>query len=204
MSKSKRNTYLVGIAYSGDAIVLLPKPGGYDLPLFEKKGFLKRRLIKGLEEKGFEGVRIVKRLDRIDRKEGDAKVRYIAFVFAYEKMNQAFECLPLDSKVESAPELAKNYLWRCDVYAPLYKEMERTVPLLEPEAKKVKKERECLTYHRRIIGKKTLKEFCALCDSASSIRRINEAFVAICNTYHVNPNRTPDSPRGNGKKEAKK
>ena len=204
MSKSKRRTYIVGITYAEDAIVLLPKPGGYDLPVFEKKGCPKRRLTKALAEAGFEGVRIVKRLDRIEKEEEGVKTRYLAFVFAYDKMNQAFKSLPLDSKVENAPELAKNYLWCCDVYAPLYKEMERTVPLLEPEAKKVKKEQECLTYHRRLIRRKALKEFFALCDSASSIRRINEAFVAICNTYHVNPNRTPEPSKGSGKKEAKK
>ncbi len=199
MAKKKTVTYLVGIAYCGDSIVLLPGPGTFDLPRFEKKGSKKKCLLRGLAEAGFEDASIVTALDPIVEEADGLRKRYLAFVFAYGNMAQSFRKLPLDTDAKEAPELAAKYLWKCDVYAPIYQGKERTVPLLPPEAKKVKHEIDCLTYHRRIIGRKVLREFLALTDSASSMRRINEAFVTICNTYHVNPNRTLANPCVKGK-----
>ena len=201
MSRAKTITYLVGIAYCGDSLILLPKPGGFDLPSFQKKGRLKKCLLESLGQLGFEGVSITARLEPSEKEGDGTKVRYLPIVFAFEKMTQPFKTLPLDSKPEDAPELAKEYLWRCDVYAPMYQKLERTVPLLSPEQKRVDKEIKCLAYHERQIGKKTLDEFKALCASASSIRRINEAFVSICNTYRVNPNHLPEPTDGTKKKK---
>lgn len=193
MSRPKAITYLVGIAYQGDSLLLFPKPGGFDLPCFQKKGGAKKCLLKNLGELGFEGIEIRARLEPIEKETDGKKERYIGFVFAYEKANSGFKTLPLETKAENAPELAREYLWRADVYAPMYCKMERTVPLLPPEAKKVERERVCLQFHRFTIGKKRLAEFNALCDSAASIRRINEAFVAICNECQVDPNELPKS-----------
>ena len=202
MARKKIRTLLVGIAYSGEALLLLPSPGAFDLPSFEKKGCLKRCLVRELTARAFEGVSLIRKFDRVEKEVAGEKVYLIGCVFSYANMNQTFRLLPVSSKPEDAPELAKVFLWKCDVYAPVYLGMPRTVPFLPPEQKKVDKELDCLNFHVRLIGKKTLEEFRSLCASAASMRRVNEAFVAICNQYHVNPCRTADNP--SGKLEARK
>ena len=199
MAKDKRRILLVGLTYSGDALLLLPKPGGFDLPLIPKKGRAKKCLLLSLMELGFEEISIVAELDPIDYDLEGEPVTLLPFVFAYGKMNQPFETFSLQGEEETTPEIARLFLWRADIYAPLYRQMERTVPFLPAQQKKVQKEIDCLESNVRVIGKKTLEDFRRLCDSAASMRRINEAFTVICNTYHINPKQAEARPEGNKK-----
>ncbi len=186
MARQKTQILLIGIAYANDSLILLPKPGGFDLPVIPSGLRKKKYLRDGLSEYGFEGVRILATLEPFETEGEEGKKKYIPYVFAYEKLNQPFKELPVSAKPEEAPELAARFLWRMDIYAPMYQEKPRTVPLLEPEAKKVQGEIECLEFFADIVGEKDLEDFRRLCDSAASIRRINEAFVALCNKCHVN------------------
>ena len=199
MAKEKKRILFVGIAYEGETLLLLPKPGGYDLPLLERKRFAKKKLLIDLEELGFEEPTLLARLERIDYRLGEEDVILEPVVFGYVKMKQPYLTYPVHNAKAPAPELVSLFLWRADVYGPYYRQEKRTVPLLEPERKKVEKELACLEAHANLLGKGVLGEFRSLCESASSIRRINEAFVRICNTYHINPNRIPDNTQGKKK-----
>ena len=76
---------------------------------------------------------------------------------------------------------------RAFIYAPLYLRQERTVPLLEPEQKIVEWEIGALKFFRRYIPRGERKQFKALTEMASSVRRMNYAFKALCQTYRVDP-----------------
>jgi|GEM_PF-1712993 len=84
-------------------------------------------------------------------------------------------------------EASKGLATRGYIYAPLNQGKPRTVPLLPQDDEKAYWMVECVKYFRKKIPSAEREEFIALVYSASSMRRINAAFVALCNLYKANP-----------------
>lgn len=192
MAAPKRKILLVGITYIGDALLLGPAGNGFDLPTFPIKKNKDKIILKQLADAGFPQPHIISKLDPIEITAQDAPVTLCPVVFAFNGMNKDYEILPFDPKPEKIPYLASLFFYRAEVYAPAYRGFVRTVPFLPPQAKQVERELACLEHHAKLLSKQDLADFRLLCASIASIRRINEAFVALCNQYHINPNNLPE------------
>ena len=188
MAAPKRKILLVGITYIGDALLLGPADNSFDLPTFPIQKNKDKLILKQLADAGYSRPHIVSKLDPIEITVEDAPVTLCPVVFAFDGMNKDYVTLSFDPKPEKIPYLASLFYWRAEVYAPAYRGFKRTVPFLPPQAKQVERELACLEHHAKLLSKQDLADFRLLCASPASIRRINEAFVALCNQYHIHPN----------------
>ena len=195
MADPTRKNLIVGITYVDDALLLVPNGEGFDLPVFYNNLKNDNEILLKLNSAGFNGAKIISKLDPIEHAIEGGTMTLCPIVFTFASMAKPFQPLPLDPKPEALPVLVSLLFWRLDTYGPAYQGLKRSVPFLPAQANQVDRELACLKYHAHLISPRALYDFRLLCESPASIRRINEAFVAICNEYHINPNDLPSGYR---------
>lgn len=196
MADSRRSKLVAALIYKDEGLYFVREKGNgaFTLPMFPCSGASKKgRLVKGLRnEYGIEGY-LIRRLPQIvayDYK-GFLVDSYLVEV-DLSHLNPAYEFVAItedDVRMKDVDPVSAMVAKRGFIFMPFYQQRMRTVPFFEADQEKVYWEIACLRYFK---GKKVphaeVREFEGLVDSASSLRRINEAFAMICNRYGANPN----------------
>lgn len=195
--RRKVTRYVVGLIYRDDALLFLRKKGDPNAPL----------TLPGVAKKGVGNKR---NLNRYFKQEFAVKPRYLSalpeIVIYLEEESYLLRPFVLDATIDahdaydivaveetdlpslkldpSSAAIAK----RAFIFAPWYRRQDRTIPLLDRDQEKVYWQQQCLAYFHRRIPSAEREEFDGLVHSASSVRRINEAFAMICNRYGCDPN----------------
>ncbi len=183
------------LVFKDDALLFVRNEGEdtFHLPFVDAGKTAYRRALKKrlYADYGLEGE-IIRRLPEIVDYSGAYGLLQRAYVYQAELPEKVvgYEYLFLnegDPRLEEIDLGSRRISNRAFLYAPLYQNRPRTVPLLPPEDEKAYWEIRCLKHFRGKIPSAEIQEFEGLVYSASSMRRINSAFVGLCNVYQVNP-----------------
>ena len=197
MAKKRSKKLIAALICKDEALYFVRLKGEQmlSLPLVNATGIcLKRALVKGLRNAyGLEAY-IIRKLPQIVAYEGKKGTLIDVFLIDadFSNLNGTCEFVPLeedDIRVKGVDYISAAVAKRGFIFLPFYTQRMRTIPLLEADQEKVFWERECLRYFRgKKVPRAEVAEFEGLIDSASSMRRINEAFAMICNRYGADPN----------------
>ncbi|MCR5349181.1 MAG: hypothetical protein K6E59_06225 [Bacilli bacterium] len=196
MARKSAPAQIAAIAFSGQALYFIRPMGeeGVRLPMLFHSGLGQKRALVRYMRKEF-GVEafIVRKLPQIvvSGQPSSLVDPYLVELQLPEGENELpFVALEEgDPGLEGTDPVSAGVAKRAFIFMPFYTQWMRTVPLLEADQEKVYWELECLKHFQgRKVPRAEVHEFEGLIQSASSLRRINEAFAMICNRYQANPN----------------
>jgi len=196
MAKERNPKLTYALVYRDDALLFVRKAGEekFRLPRAALSPFFrKKKLKKSLYAAfGLEGKITRKLPELVDYDEQGKGSLLLAYVYeaALPEQIVGYEFAFYgegDPALKDVDPASYRLAARALLYAPLYKGKPRTVPLLPEDDKKAYWEIRCIKHFHKKIPSAEIEEFESLVYSASSMRRVNAAFAALCNSYQVNP-----------------
>lgn len=195
MANKSKFTRLHALIFQEERLLVLRKQDEafFHLPYVDVTGpFHERKLAKGIAETYKAQGKVVRKLPHLAFIHDGEQISVEAYVYqtplftsldGYE-VALIEENSPIREKLDpESAYLARRYF----IYAPAYENRPRTIALLPEDQPRIHHLVGCLRYFQGRVPSGEREEFEELVNSASSIRRMNEAFSIICNTHRANP-----------------